>query len=77
VTIAFGPVLAKIGSQIGPIIISELSKPRSRRFLRKAFDEGLGQALKFGKGALRRPRNGKQTFIMRKGRQRFQCRKVK
>jgi len=77
-TVVLGPVLSRIGSQIGPIILSELVKPRTRKFLRKVLDEGLGQALKFGKRRLgTRPRKQKGQFIMRRGRQRFQCRKVR
>jgi len=74
--ISFIPTLVRIGTQVGPVLLNEVAKPRFRKFLRKTLDEGLGTALKFGKKRLARSKSRK-TFIMRRGRQRFECRKVK
>jgi len=72
------PTLAKIGTQLGPIILHELSRPRTRRLIRGFAEQGLEVAFRKGKERLRSPAKGtKKTFIMRRGRKRFQCRQVK
>jgi len=71
------PTLAKIGTQLGPIILHELSRPRTRRLIRGFAEQGLEVAFRKGKERLNRGSKTKSTFIMRRGRKRFQCRQVK
>jgi len=73
----FLPIAIRLGQQVLPILLNEVAKPRFRKFVRKGVDFALETALKKGKGSLRRTGKPKQEFIMRRGRQRFQCRKVK
>jgi len=71
------PTLAKIGTQLGPIVLHELSRPRTRRLIRGFAEQGLEIAFRKGKERLNRGSKTKKTFIMRRGRKRFQCRQVK
>ncbi len=76
--IQFLPTIVRLGTQLGPILLNEVVKPRFRKFLESQVAE-LGQrATRAGKERFAGPlRKGSQNFIMRRGRQRFQCRKVK
>ena len=74
--ISFLPTIVRIGTQLGPILLNELNKPRTKDFIRKSIEGFAESRIKQGaiarKGPLRKPRE----FIMRRGRQRFRCRKV-
>jgi len=76
--IQFLPTIVRIGQQVGPILLNEVVKPRFRKFLEGQVAE-LGQrAIREGKSRISGPlRSNRGSFIMRRGRQRFQCRKVK
>jgi len=76
--IQFIPTIVRIGTQLGPVLLNEVAKPRFRKFLKGAFEQGAEFAFKAGKRRLRKnkPRRTNNTFIMRRGRKRFQCRKV-
>jgi len=71
------PVIEKIATTLGPILINELSKPRTRKILENVIGQTAEFAFKAGKRRLlkKQPR-GSTNFIMRRGRNRFQCRKV-
>jgi len=72
--VGFIPKIIKIGEILSPIIVKEIAKPRFQRFVREQRDEVLKFALRKGKEAL--TGRAKKTFIMRRGKQQFQCRKV-
>jgi len=74
--VQFLPTLVKVGTVLGPIILNEIRKPRFRKFLEGQVSELGQQAIKRGKARLSGPVRGRRTFIMRRGRQQFQCRKV-
>jgi len=75
--IQFLPTVVRIGQQVGPILLNEVVKPRFRKFLESQVAE-LGQrATRAGKARISGPLRKPKTFIMRRGRQRFQCRQVK
>ncbi len=69
------PTIIRIGTVVGPILLREFRRnPRLRKAVETTADAVAGQVFrKFGaKGKTKR-----NTFIMKRGRQRFQCRKVK
>ncbi len=75
--IQFLPVIERIATTLGPILLNEVVKPRFRKFLESQVAE-LGQrATRAGKERFAGPLRKPKSFIMRRGRQRFQCRKVK
>jgi len=76
--IQFIPTIVRIGTQLGPVLLNEVAKPRFRKFLKGALEQGAEFAFKAGKRRLRKPKrsSSKSSFIMRRGRNRFQCRKV-
>jgi len=75
--IQFLPTVLRIGSQLGPVLIHELAKPRTRRIIENVIGQGAEFAFREGKRRLMRNKpRGRNTFIMRRGRNRFQCRKV-
>ena len=73
--IQFLPTLVRIGTQLGPVLLNEVAKPRFRRFVQEQIRNLQDVAVKKGSTRLKGPLR-RQTFIMRRGRQRFQCRKV-
>jgi len=67
-----GEALRKAAEVVGPILIRELQKPRTRRIIEEKVGE-LAQEL------ARRRFTGKETrnvITIRRGRTRFQCRRV-
>jgi len=73
--VGFLPKIIRIGEVLAPIVVKELAKPRTQRLIREKRDELLQFALRKGKERLFKKGKSK-TFIMRRNRQRFQCRKV-
>jgi len=72
--IPFGPIL-KTGIEIvGPIILREVIKPRFRKFVESQV-EGFAQELARRRFTTKRTKT-KNVINIRRGKQRFQCRKV-
>ena len=69
---AIGEALRKGGELIGPIIVRELGKPRTRKFIEQKVEE-------FAQELGRRVTTTKKSkqFIMRRGGQQFKCRRVR
>jgi len=69
--VLFGPTLQKIGEQIGPIILRELAKPRTRQFI----EEKVGDvAIELARG--RFTKKAKKEIIIRRGKHQFKCRRI-
>ncbi len=70
-SLQIGEILRKGAEIVGPIIVRELSKPRTRKFL----EEKAGDvAIEVGRRIFTKK---SKKFIMRKGQRRFECRMVK
>jgi len=73
------PIAARIGQQILPVVLNELSKPRTRRFIRQGITSIRESFIERGKRAqvapvrLRKPRD----VIITRGRQKFKCRRMR
>jgi len=66
-----GEALKKGVDLIGPIILREVAKPRFRRFVEEKAQDVATEI------ARRVTTKKSKKFIMRRGRQQFQCRRVK
>ncbi len=77
--ISFIPTIVRIGTQLGPVLLNEVAKPRFKKFLKGALEQGAESFFRAGKRRLRKSRltTKSDSFIMRRGRNRFQCRKVR
>jgi len=69
-TLPLGQIFTKTVELVGPVLLRELAKPRTRRFLEeKAGDVAIEIARRF-------QTKKSKKIIIRKGRQSFECRRV-
>ncbi len=75
--IQFLPTIVRVGTQLGPILLNELNKPRTKQFIRKSIEGLVESRIKQGAIARKGPLQKPNGFIMRKGRRRLVCRRVR